>query len=184
MRITVLTSCTGEKTTPSAGQLTLEDFSNVDDHVVRRTPGLHKLTRTIEEIYTARHHSRLMRGRGCAHADGPCDSSPDPLGPLWDDPRTLGSGVLRLYIFQDAKKAICAPHYRLGSEFLSPEANKNRLKVRCRIRTMQSRVVPPKALREKLALPHRATRRPCDAGPHETPLPQGHVWDPKASQRM
>ena len=62
MRITVLTSCTGEKATSSARQLTKEDFAKGEGHVARRTEGLHKLTRPAEKMYTGQHHVRLMRG--------------------------------------------------------------------------------------------------------------------------
>ena len=62
MRTTVLTSCTGEKATSSASQLTKEDFAKGEDHVARRTKGLHKLTRPAEKMYTGQHHTRLMRG--------------------------------------------------------------------------------------------------------------------------
>ena len=84
MRITVLTSCTGEKATSSAGQLTKEDFAKGEGHVARRTKGLRKLARPAKKMYTGQHHTRLMRGvQGRTVARAPCDSSLDSLSRIW-----------------------------------------------------------------------------------------------------
>jgi len=61
MRITVLTSCPGEKATSSASQLTLEDFAAGEDHVADHTKGLQELTQPAKKMYTGHHHTRLMR---------------------------------------------------------------------------------------------------------------------------
>jgi len=62
MRVNVLSSCTGEKATTAADQLTREDFARGSDHVAQRTDALRAHTRPAEKMYTGQHHTRLMRG--------------------------------------------------------------------------------------------------------------------------
>ena len=86
MRITILTSCTGEKATfINRVSSHKDDFAKEEGHVARRTKGLHKLTRPAEKMYTGQHHTRLMRGvQAVQHAEGPMrlisGSSPPDTG--------------------------------------------------------------------------------------------------------
>jgi len=62
MRISVITSCTGEKVVESERQLVLEDFAKGTEHVAKRELELQDLLRPAGEIYSGEQHVRLMRG--------------------------------------------------------------------------------------------------------------------------
>ena len=68
MQITILTSCTGEKATTAADQLTREDFARGPDHVMQRADALRAHTHPAEKMYTGQHHTRLMRGAQAVRA--------------------------------------------------------------------------------------------------------------------
>ena len=62
MRILIVTSCTGEKATESAEQLTLEDFRKGQAHIGQCEAKLALLMLPAEELYTGMQHQRLTRG--------------------------------------------------------------------------------------------------------------------------
>jgi len=62
MRVLIITSCTGEKTSSPANQLTLEDFAQGGAHLEKREKELKDFAQPAGEIYTGQQHVRLMRG--------------------------------------------------------------------------------------------------------------------------
>ena len=68
MHVTVLSSCTGEKATTAADQLTRSDFARGLDHVAQRAEALRAHTRPAEKMYTGQHYTRLMRGAQAVRA--------------------------------------------------------------------------------------------------------------------
>lgn len=62
MRLLVLTSCTGDKCVSDPNQLTLEDFRQGPDHLIRRERELAELLTPAEDLYTGLQHQRLMQG--------------------------------------------------------------------------------------------------------------------------
>jgi hypothetical protein len=62
MRILIITSCTGEKVSSPANQLTLEDFAQGGPHLEAREKELKDFELPAGEIYTGQQHVRLMRG--------------------------------------------------------------------------------------------------------------------------
>jgi hypothetical protein len=69
LKILIITSCTGEKTSSPANQLTLEDFARGGAHLAKREKELKDLAQPAGEIYTGQQHVRLMRGIEAAKAD-------------------------------------------------------------------------------------------------------------------
>jgi hypothetical protein len=67
-RITVITSCTGEKALSPPNQLALTDFQLGDEHVREREAELPCIP--AEQLYTGQQHLRLMRGVHAARARG------------------------------------------------------------------------------------------------------------------
>jgi hypothetical protein len=62
MRIITITSCTGEKVSSPANQLTLQDFAQGGAHLKKRERELWTFRMSAREIYTGQQHVRLMRG--------------------------------------------------------------------------------------------------------------------------
>jgi len=62
MRILIITSCTGEKVSSPANQLTPEDFAQGGPHLEAREKELKDFSLPAGEIYTGQQHVRLMRG--------------------------------------------------------------------------------------------------------------------------
>jgi hypothetical protein len=62
MRILTITSCTGEKVSSPANQLTLVDFVQGGAHLKQREKELKEYKLPAGEIYTGQQHVRLMRG--------------------------------------------------------------------------------------------------------------------------
>jgi hypothetical protein len=62
MRILTITSCTGEKVSSPANQLTLDDFVQGGAHLKKREKELKEFALSAGEIYTGQQHVRLMRG--------------------------------------------------------------------------------------------------------------------------
>ena len=62
MKILIITSCTGEKATESAEQLTLEDFRKGQAHIGHCEAKLTSQMLPAEELYSGMQHQRLMRG--------------------------------------------------------------------------------------------------------------------------
>ena len=62
MRILTITSCTGEKVSSPANQLTLDDFAMGGAHLKKREKELKDFELPAGEIYTGQQHVRLMRG--------------------------------------------------------------------------------------------------------------------------
>jgi len=62
MRILTITSCTGEKVSSPANQLTLDDFAQGGAHLKKREKELKDFALSAAEIYTGQQHVRLMRG--------------------------------------------------------------------------------------------------------------------------
>jgi hypothetical protein len=62
MRILTITSCTGEKVSSPANQLTLDDFVQGGAHLKKREKELKDFELPAGEIYTGQQHVRLIRG--------------------------------------------------------------------------------------------------------------------------
>jgi queuine/archaeosine tRNA-ribosyltransferase len=62
MRILTITSCTGEKVSSPANQLTLDDFVQGGAHLKSREKELKEFALPAGEIYTGQQHVRLIRG--------------------------------------------------------------------------------------------------------------------------
>ena len=62
MRILTITSCTGEKVSSPANQLTLDDFVRGGAHLKKREKELKDFELPAGNIYTGQQHVRLMRG--------------------------------------------------------------------------------------------------------------------------
>jgi hypothetical protein len=70
MKINILTSCTGDKSTTHAAELALSDFQQGAEHVQTREKALAAYLRTAEAMYTGQQHLRLMDGVRAARARG------------------------------------------------------------------------------------------------------------------
>lgn len=70
MKITIITSCTGDKSVQHERQLTLEDFKQGLGHVQAREQELASVLVPAEDLYSGRQHVRLMRGVTAARKAG------------------------------------------------------------------------------------------------------------------
>jgi hypothetical protein len=62
MKISIITSCTGQKTVSVPNQLTQEDFQKGASHVRRREAELVASMRPAGMLYSGEQHVRLMKG--------------------------------------------------------------------------------------------------------------------------
>jgi len=62
LKILVITSCTGEKSVSRDDQLTMEDFKQGKEHLLRREEAMRESLVSAEALYSGMQHQRLMRG--------------------------------------------------------------------------------------------------------------------------
>ena len=70
MKISIITSCTGDKAVSSPAQLTQKDFEQGESHVRRREAALAACMRPAGMLYAGQQHVRLMRGVEAAREQG------------------------------------------------------------------------------------------------------------------
>lgn len=70
MKITIITSCTGDKSVQHERQITLEDFKQGEHHVRAREQELASVLVPAEDLYSGMQHVRLMRGVTAARKAG------------------------------------------------------------------------------------------------------------------
>ena len=70
MKISIITSCTGDKTVSNPDQLTQKDFEQGESHVRRREAALAACMRPAGMLYAGEQHVRLMRGVETAREQG------------------------------------------------------------------------------------------------------------------